>query len=73
MAKKYNPNQDLIDAANTAAACGMSYGEWMAKGCPVPSKKQKRKKRNQAAALSTGMAADRLPGGRYELHNQDNQ
>lgn len=53
MAKKYNPNQDLIEAANTAAACGMSYGEWMAKGCPVPSKKQKREAEEKKSGCRT--------------------
>lgn len=42
MAKRYNPNQGLIAAANTAAACGMSYGERMTKGCPAPPKKAKK-------------------------------
>ena len=42
MAKRYDPNQDLIDAANTASACGMSYGERMAKGCPAPPKKARK-------------------------------
>ncbi len=51
--KTYNPNQDLIDAANTAAACGMSYGEWMANGCPVPTKAQKRAAEEQKSGCRT--------------------
>lgn len=39
-----NPNRALIEAANKAAACGMSYGSWMSAGCPEPPKKQIKRK-----------------------------
>ncbi len=62
MAKRYNPNQDLIDAANTAAACGMSYGEWMAKGCPVPSREEKKAVKEQKSGCRT-QHSGRFKGG----------
>lgn len=37
MAKLYDPNEELKIDANTATACGMSYGDWRAKGCPEPN------------------------------------
>ena len=37
MAKIYNPNEALMKDANKATACGLSYGDWRAKGCPGPT------------------------------------
>ena len=39
----YNPNKGLIEDANKAAACGMSYGKWREEGCPEPPKDAKTK------------------------------
>ena len=36
MAGAYNPNKELIQEANKAIACGMSYGKWVAMGRPEP-------------------------------------
>lgn len=36
MAKILSANEQIIKDANKAAACGMSYGEWVKNGRPEP-------------------------------------